>query len=471
MKEPIKIFKFISALLVCFGASGLGTVFVTYDSLTNWYNKLQKPFITPPDWLFGPVWTILYLLMAISLFLVWNKGLEHPKVKLAIGLFLLQLALNAAWTPLFFGFHLIFLALIDIVLLFIAILVTLLLFKNISLSAGMLLLPYLLWVGYATILNGSICYLNKQECFLFRSQKIEKPVMKGLEMKAGNNSKNFNKLTPEEETIIIHKETEKPFSGKYYKHTEKGEYICKRCNATLFTSEDKFDSNCGWPSFDDYILGSVKRQPDKDGIRTEIICNNCGGHLGHVFVGEKLTPKNTRYCVNSLSLNFIPSGKTQQLKNAYFAGGCFWGVEYFFQNAKGVKSTRVGYMGGQKPNPTYKQVCSETTGHAETLKVVYDSSVISFEELAKLFFEIHDSTQLNRQGPDIGHQYRSAIFYTDDLQKETAEKLIKLLEKKGYNVVTELVKAGKFWDAEEYHQLYYEKNKGKPYCHFYRKLF
>ncbi|MHC4123368.1 MAG: bifunctional methionine sulfoxide reductase B/A protein [Planctomycetota bacterium] len=469
--KGIQAIKFTISLVVCFGASGLGALFMADDSVTNWYTQLQKPNITPPGWVFGPAWTILYLLMSISVFLVWNKGLDYPKVKLAIGLFLIQLALNAIWTPVFFGFHLILLALIDIILLFIAILVTLLVFKTISFSASVLLVPYLLWVGYATILNGSICYLNQQECFLFRSQKIDKPVTKGLEMKSGNNSTNYNKLTPEEEAIIIQKGTEKPFSGEYYKHREKGAYACKRCNAKLFTSDDKFDSNCGWPSFDDSIPGLVKLQPDKDGIRTEIICNNCGGHLGHVFTGEKLTAKNIRYCVNSLSLNFIPSGKAQHLQNAYFAGGCFWGVEYFFKNAKGVKSTRVGYMGGHKPSPSYKEVCSGTTGHAETLEIVYDPSAASFEELAKLFFEIHDSTQLNRQGSDIGQQYRSVIFYASEEQKETAGKLINILKKKGYDVVTELVKADKFWEAEEYHQLYYNKNNGKPYCHFYKKLF
>ena len=315
--------------------------------------------------------------------------------------------------------------------------------------------------------------LNQQKCFLFgaSAQKIDEPVAKGLEMKTNGKSSQFNKLTPEEEAIIVRKGTEKPFSGKYYKHNEKGFYLCKRCNAKLFTSEDKFDSNCGWPSFDDAVPGAVKRQPDKDGLRTEIICNNCGGHLGHIFMGEQLTAKNTRYCVNSLSLNALPAEKAQPPKKAYFAGGCFWGVEYFFQKAKGVKSTSVGYMGGHKLNPTYKEVCSGTTGHAETLEVVYDPAATRFEDLAKLFFETHDATQLNRQGPDIGQQYRSAIFYTDEQQKATAEKLIIILKSKGYKVVTQLTKASKFWKAEDYHQLYYQRKKGTPYCHIYKKLF
>jgi benzodiazapine receptor len=153
--------RFIIALMVCFGASGLGALFMSNDAVGNWYEQLQKPSITPPDWVFGPAWTILYIMMSISVFLVWNKGLDHPKVKLAICIFLIQLALNAAWTPMFFGFHLILPALIDIVLLFIAIFITILAFKGISFWASMLLLPYLLWVGFATILNALIWNLNR----------------------------------------------------------------------------------------------------------------------------------------------------------------------------------------------------------------------------------------------------------------------------------------------------------------------
>jgi tryptophan-rich sensory protein len=159
--KAIQVFKFIVALAACFGASGLGAIFMTQDSITNWYAQLQKPSFTPPDWVFGPAWTILYLLMAISVFLVWDKGLDYPKVKQSIVLFLIQLALNAIWTPLFFGFHLILPAFIEIIILWLAVLVTMLAFKQISLPASILLIPYLIWVGYATILNGSIWYLNR----------------------------------------------------------------------------------------------------------------------------------------------------------------------------------------------------------------------------------------------------------------------------------------------------------------------
>ncbi len=160
--KAIQVFKFSASLAVCFGASGIGAIFMTNESISNWYGELQKPNITPPDWVFGPVWTILYLLMGISVFIVWNKGLDYPKVKQALVLFLIQLFLNAAWTPLFFGFRLILPAFIEIMLLWLAILATLLAFKRISARASMLMLPYLIWVGYAVILNGTICYLNQQ---------------------------------------------------------------------------------------------------------------------------------------------------------------------------------------------------------------------------------------------------------------------------------------------------------------------
>ncbi|MFC1651039.1 bifunctional methionine sulfoxide reductase B/A protein [Candidatus Latescibacterota bacterium] len=279
----------------------------------------------------------------------------------------------------------------------------------------------------------------------------------------------YNSLTPEEERVIVHKGTERPFSGVYDNHSEEGTYICKRCDAPLYLSGDKFDGHCGWPSFDDEISGAVKRVTDADGMRTEILCTNCGAHLGHVFTGEGFTDKNIRHCVNSISMNFIPSRQEQTTEAAYFAGGCFWGMEHFFNRENGVISTRVGYMGGQTEQPAYKEVSRGTTGHAEALEVVYDPSKTDFETLAKLFFNIHDPTQINRQGPDIGNQYRSALFYVDEDQKKIAERLIGSLKKNGYSAATELEPAGTFWEAEDYHQDYYAKNGQLPYCHIFKE--
>lgn len=282
----------------------------------------------------------------------------------------------------------------------------------------------------------------------------------------------LNDLTREEASVINNKGTEKPFTGKFTSHKDKGTYICKKCGAALYRSSDKFNSECGWPSFDDEIPGAVKRSVDADGIRTEITCASCGAHLGHVFEGERLTAKNLRHCVNSVSLDFVPAQVGPgRYGTALFAGGCFWGVEYFLQKQPGVISVVSGYTGGHVKNPTYKQVCTGTTGHAETVKVVYDPSKTSYETLLRLFMEIHDPTQVGGQGPDIGDQYRSEIFYLNEEQRKTAEKIINLLKTKGFKVATAITKASEFYDAEAYHQDYYFNNGKIPYCHGYVKRF
>ncbi len=297
-------------------------------------------------------------------------------------------------------------------------------------------------------------------------------LLAGLLAQSGDKAVKYNKLTAEEERVIVDKGTERPFTGMYYEHDETGTYTCKRCDAPLYRSQDKFDAGCGWPSFDDEIPGAVKRLTDADGQRTEILCANCGAHLGHVFTGEGFTAKNTRHCVNSISMNFVPAPQTSgQSAKAWFAGGCFWGVEHYFEKEPGVLQVISGYMGGTIERPTYEQVCTGRTGHAETVEVTYDPDKTSFETLARLFFEIHDPTHLNHQGPDRGPQYRSAVFYTTDTEKAIVEKLIRLLKEKGYDVVTEVTPASAFWPAETYHQDYYARTGKEPYCHFYIRRF
>lgn len=278
-------------------------------------------------------------------------------------------------------------------------------------------------------------------------------------------------LTNEEKRVILNKGTELPFSGKYYNFHERGTYVCKQCGAPLYFSEAKFDSGCGWPSFDEEISGAVRRLPDVDGRRTEIVCAKCGGHLGHVFTGEGFTPKDTRHCVNSISMDFVPEDKQEETEVAIFAGGCFWGVEHLMQQQPGILSIEVGYIGGSTENPTYREVCSHTTGHAEAVRIVFNPKKVSYTTLAKLFFEIHDPTQSDGQGPDLGDQYRSEIFYTTSRQKEIAEELIGQLQGKGFQVVTRVTPATVFWKAEEYHQNYYNKTGKAPYCHRYTPRF
>jgi len=280
----------------------------------------------------------------------------------------------------------------------------------------------------------------------------------------------LNPLTKKEASVILGKGTERPFSGEYYKYKEDGTYLCRQCNAPLYNSKSKFDSGCGWPSFDDAISGSVKRIPDADGRRVEIVCAKCGGHLGHVFLGEGFTDKDTRYCVNSISLKFQKEQESR-VKKAYFAGGCFWGVEYYLEKEPGVISVVSGYMGGHIKDPSYKEVSRGQSGHLELVEVVYDPSKVSYEKLARLFFEIHDPEQVNGQGPDIGSQYLSAIFVSNNEERKTVEKLIKLLEKNGYKIATAIRKKSIFYKAEGYHQNYYDIKGYEPYCHGYVKRF
>lgn len=284
----------------------------------------------------------------------------------------------------------------------------------------------------------------------------------------------INTLTSFEKHVIVDKGTERAFSGQYVNSKEDGTYTCKVCGTPLYKSSDKFDSHCGWPSFDDAIPEAIKETADADGRRTEITCANCGAHMGHVFKGEGLTNKNVRHCVNSISLNFKKNelkSVRPSLKKAYFAGGCFWGVEYYMEQMRGVKKVISGFMGGHVKNPGYYDVIKHKTGHLETVEVIYDPSRVSYEALAKMFFEIHDPTQTDGQGPDIGNQYLSAIFVSNNEERNAVNKLIKILEDKGLKIATKVLDKAPFYAAEEYHQDHYERKGGAPYCHRRTKRF
>ena len=277
-------------------------------------------------------------------------------------------------------------------------------------------------------------------------------------------------LSPEIIDIICNKATERPFTHPY-QALQQGSYLCRQCGLALFRGDNQFNSSCGWPSFDENISQAVKTEPDADGRRTEIICARCGAHLGHVFHGEYHTSKNTRHCVNGLSIDFVADQKIIDTEEAIFAAGCFWGVDYYFKNLPGVLKTEVGYSGGHTAHPSYNEICRGDTGHYEVIRVVYDPTVISYKKLCQFFFEIHNFTQSNGQGPDLGEQYLSRIFYYDEQQKKTALEIIEDLKNQNYEVATQVLAVSTFWPAEDYHQDYYGKNGDHPYCHHYRKLF
>ncbi|CAM2742528.1 bifunctional methionine sulfoxide reductase B/A protein [Legionella worsleiensis] len=272
-------------------------------------------------------------------------------------------------------------------------------------------------------------------------------------------------LPPAVYRIVCNKMTEYPHTGQYNTLKTHGTYLCRRCGLALFRGSNQFSSGCGWPSFDDNIDHAVKQLPDADGMRTEIVCARCNAHLGHVFIGESFTPKNLRHCVNSASLDFVEDLTVLDSEEALVAGGCFWGVEHFLKQLPGVLKAESGYSGGHIQDPTYNEVCKGTSGHYEAVRVIYDPAKTNYRNVLKRFFEIHDPTQKTGQGPDIGQQYQSAVFYYNEEQHQTAASLIQILLSRGYPVTTQLLKAQPFWPAEDYHQNYYAHHHKAPYCH------
>jgi peptide methionine sulfoxide reductase msrA/msrB len=273
--------------------------------------------------------------------------------------------------------------------------------------------------------------------------------------------------------------TEPPFNNEYWNEHREGLYVDIVSGVPLFISATKFDSGTGWPSFDHPLNAkAIAESADHShGMeRVEVKSADSGIHLGHLF-NDGPTETGQRYCVNSAALRFIPFDKLDEegyqaysflfrgneADYAIFAAGCFWGTQAYFRLLPGVLETSVGYSGGATRNPTYEEVCGGVTGHAEALLIRFDPLKISYPELLGHFFSMHDPYSLNRQGNDVGTQYRSAVFYLNDAQRQAAEACV-AQRSTARKVQTQIRSAGPFWAAEAYHQDYLEKHPG-GYCH------